>query len=646
MDELRGSMSKQQRSLSYSAVQSAISATSSSSLSSSSSLPSASDPSAQHQAPSSAVSSAPVAVAAEAALSPASSRRSVFAGGDYSPNATPVPARRIPKTSASASASSSDPVDPPTTTAPSKLLQAALSASNVGRVPKSPSSAFVEALRRAQQEGHEPIIVSPHATSRQTAQSTQRTDEFTSAPPHSPTQTASSATVRQSPLARKSLPLMPGMLASPAAGSTQSNVTNDDFEIEETEFLLADQEPIDLLDTSFVEDLTTVMKPVGLSSSASSSSSSLENSAMQSPIGSPQFLRNRPVLKSSTPLKNTFSLSNQLLDEKDSDDGVIKTTEGDSAATMQIKQFSLGVAFDQRNEQSSTVAAPTGSMDQPPSHQTPASARTGNSLSEFDPLVTIPKDWMMQFDSPVTGGTRPPLPPSSAAHAVSTPPPSLLDLTAPLVTPNSQVKYTQRDMDEQRRRLQHTFDKEFDVAQLEIQELTLSAQSLRRENQQMKETLMQWEQAVKMMITEKDKERQHKQAEIDGLHDQILKLSEERDTAKRESDQVSLRYKQLRIDIDEKQRAQISQLEESVSAAHNRFDLLRKHAESKLEEANIEIARVRAGYEKELTALRAKLSRVEVQMQALDRNLQAKVQENAELTKICDGLVQQMEMSG
>ena len=59
--------------------------------------------------------------------------------------------------------------------------------------------------------------------------------------------------------------------------------------------------------------------------------------------------------------------------------------------------------------------------------------------------------------------------------------------------------------------------------------------------------------------------------------------------------------------------------------------------------ANVEIAKVRASNENELTAMRAKLSRSEIQIHTLDRNLKAKIQENEELSLICDGLVGQIE---
>lgn len=57
----------------------------------------------------------------------------------------------------------------------------------------------------------------------------------------------------------------------------------------------------------------------------------------------------------------------------------------------------------------------------------------------------------------------------------------------------------------------------------------------------------------------------------------------------------------------------------------------------------MEIARARASYEKEIAALKTKLSRTEINISSLERALAGKDLENQELTKICDGLVQQME---
>ena len=80
-----------------------------------------------------------------------------------------------------------------------------------------------------------------------------------------------------------------------------------------------------------------------------------------------------------------------------------------------------------------------------------------------------------------------------------------------------------------------------------------------------------------------------------------------------------------------------------MNAFERRYESLKSHAESKLDEANIEIARVRSTFEKEISTLKTKLSRSEVNVASLERSLAGKELENQELTKICDGLVLQME---
>jgi hypothetical protein len=58
--------------------------------------------------------------------------------------------------------------------------------------------------------------------------------------------------------------------------------------------------------------------------------------------------------------------------------------------------------------------------------------------------------------------------------------------------------------------------------------------------------------------------------------------------------------------------------------------------------ANVEIARVRATFEKEAAALRIKFSRAELHAASLEKTIASKTQENAELTKICDDLLMQV----
>lgn len=77
--------------------------------------------------------------------------------------------------------------------------------------------------------------------------------------------------------------------------------------------------------------------------------------------------------------------------------------------------------------------------------------------------------------------------------------------------------------------------------------------------------------------------------------------------------------------------------------AEEKYGALKRHAEEKLEEANMEIARVRNAYEKEISALKARLTKTELTCKPLETSVEAKSRENKELMAICDELIQKMD---
>ncbi|KAJ3045191.1 hypothetical protein HDV00_011061 [Rhizophlyctis rosea] len=301
------------------------------------------------------------------------------------------------------------------------------------------------------------------------------------------------------------------------------------------------------------------------------------------------------------------------------------------------------------------------------------------AIAEFDPLVPIPKDWMMTFESPHPFLSNSSLQPSSGSglspaqqHGASrspvrssggdqqpsngwmakSPPLSLLDaLSNDFVTPNSQVRFSQKDVDEIKGNLTAKFEKEFELAQLEIQDLEAKRAKATEQQKEFQRTLAEWEQAMKVMISERDAEQQRTATEMERLKLQADTYREERDRAVKENEVVLLKYKQLRIDFEDlkesetKLKEEAVGLKEEVGVLEKRYETLKDHAEQKLESANVEIARVRTTYEKEISALKAKLSRSEVAIKTLERTVESKNEENAELAKICDGLVAQLDQS-
>ncbi|KAJ3129045.1 Transforming acidic coiled-coil-containing protein 3 [Nowakowskiella sp. JEL0407] len=278
-------------------------------------------------------------------------------------------------------------------------------------------------------------------------------------------------------------------------------------------------------------------------------------------------------------------------------------------------------------------------------------------MREFDPLIDIPKDWMIKFESPV-GNTRPeikkadePMNWRGIEPKTLNPPPSLLD-TWNQASPSKVLKYSDKDMEDLRRSLTQQHDKEFELAQQEIQELSSNYTKVLKEYEEMSSTILEWELSMKDMIAGREKDQEKNRREAEKARVQLEKMKEERERLQSENDMLTLKYKQLRIEYEEvKEREETlrntaNSLSNDVNVAEQRMAALKSHAEEKLTEANKEIIRAKAAFEKEVSALKTKILRAELHSSSLEKELAGKKAENEELTKICDGLLAQMEVYG
>ena len=70
-----------------------------------------------------------------------------------------------------------------------------------------------------------------------------------------------------------------------------------------------------------------------------------------------------------------------------------------------------------------------------------------------------------------------------------------------------------------------------------------------------------------------------------------------------------------------------------------RYDLLKTHAETKLEQANSRLGEVKHSRAAEIAKLTALLRKSEMGVASLEREVEQKNRENQELTTICDELI-------
>uniref|UniRef100_A0A3Q2QGG9 Transforming acidic coiled-coil-containing protein C-terminal domain-containing protein n=1 Tax=Fundulus heteroclitus TaxID=8078 RepID=A0A3Q2QGG9_FUNHE len=80
-----------------------------------------------------------------------------------------------------------------------------------------------------------------------------------------------------------------------------------------------------------------------------------------------------------------------------------------------------------------------------------------------------------------------------------------------------------------------------------------------------------------------------------------------------------------------------------IKKGEQRYQMLKTHAEEKINLANEEIADVRNKYKAELSALQAQLRREQLKIQSLEKSLDQKGKEVEELTKLCDELISKVQ---
>ena len=77
--------------------------------------------------------------------------------------------------------------------------------------------------------------------------------------------------------------------------------------------------------------------------------------------------------------------------------------------------------------------------------------------------------------------------------------------------------------------------------------------------------------------------------------------------------------------------------------SEQRYHKLKDHAEGRIHSANESIAGVRDEFAQQISGLQAKLKKADMDSNRLKRQVEAKEQDNNELTAICDDLVAQLD---
>ncbi|KAI9347640.1 transforming acidic coiled-coil-containing protein-domain containing protein [Obelidium mucronatum] len=286
--------------------------------------------------------------------------------------------------------------------------------------------------------------------------------------------------------------------------------------------------------------------------------------------------------------------------------------------------------------------SPVNSATSLNSHYNPASTPTAG-LSRYSSGMMNRRSNSTATTESINGGN------ANGPGTKSAPTAAMYELHSVFSTPNSVPKYSERDVSIVRNELTMKFEKEFELLQLEIQDLDTRRIDSEASKKRMEKTLQEWEHFMKELIAKKEQDDAQTSLELQTLRATVAETTTSHDNLKKEHSDLLARHRQLRLDLEDEREASLKLVKAREEAleegrkGEQRYEALKLHAEEKLESANVEIARVRAAFEKEIAALKVKITRVELHAQALERTVDTKTQENAELTKICDDLLMQIE---
>lgn len=196
--------------------------------------------------------------------------------------------------------------------------------------------------------------------------------------------------------------------------------------------------------------------------------------------------------------------------------------------------------------------------------------------------------------------------------------------------------------------LRQQMEEEATIREMESKELTERNEQLRRETGELRVVMQEYEKTIADMIEKNQKSQDqfnHSSSEVAKERDQLQSDLTAVETA---FSDLHRRYEKLKGVVENfKKNEEIlkkatSDYQEKLKRSEEKYRMLKKHAEEKIESANIEIARVRKSNESEIAVMKAALKKEQTKSASLEMSLQQKISENAELTSICDELINKM----
>jgi len=181
--------------------------------------------------------------------------------------------------------------------------------------------------------------------------------------------------------------------------------------------------------------------------------------------------------------------------------------------------------------------------------------------------------------------------------------------------------------------------------QNEIDLLKHELQQNSESNKQMMMIVEEFEKTIGQLIAEKEREQVCHEIERDRVQNERNQILEDLQAVERAFNDLHRKYERTKEVVagfktnEDVLKSTVEELSNRYKKGEERYELLKTHAETKLNEANSRIAEIQRSKSAEIAKLTALLRKAEMRVASLERSLEQKTRENQELTTICDELI-------
>merc|ERR1712029_812232 len=173
----------------------------------------------------------------------------------------------------------------------------------------------------------------------------------------------------------------------------------------------------------------------------------------------------------------------------------------------------------------------------------------------------------------------------------------------------------------------------------------------RDSNNQMMIIIDEFEKTIQQLIQEKERSQVVTEIERERIFGERNQIFEDLQAVERAFTDLHRKYERTKEVIagfksnEDVLKASLEDLTTKYRKEEERYEVLRSHAELKLEEANSKISELQRSKAAEIAKLTALLRKSEMRIASLERSVDQKTRENQELTTICDELIAKVGQS-